>query len=263
MFEIGPALRTARLRQRLDIESCGASTKIRTRYLQALEEDHFELLPERPYARAFLGTYARTLGLDPTPFLDEFDDRFPDDTGPEPPPGVGEPDRDESPAWVRPGVRMQASRPPRRVRFGAWTVWTAASVVGVALLVLAAGLDVRGGHRGAAPIRTDTAVSPRPASSLPPRASVAAPPRVLRLQLTGIGASGSWVAVRRLDAGGPMLYEGVLANGASMRFVSQTTLWIRVGWTPRLRASVDGRGVPLSGPTASFVVSRGGLRALP
>jgi len=78
MADIGATLRSARRTQGLDIDVFEASTKIRARHLQALEEERFELLHERPYARAFLRTYASALGLDPTPFLEEFDDSFPE-----------------------------------------------------------------------------------------------------------------------------------------------------------------------------------------
>jgi len=79
MAEIGTALRSARRNQGLDIDVFEAQTKIRARHLQALEEERFELLHERAYARAFLRTYAGALGLDPTPLLEAFDARFPEE----------------------------------------------------------------------------------------------------------------------------------------------------------------------------------------
>lgn len=45
------------------------ATKISLRYIEAMEEGRFELLPEEAYRRAFIRTYARGLGMDPGPFV--------------------------------------------------------------------------------------------------------------------------------------------------------------------------------------------------
>src|SRR5207245_2686704 len=45
--------------------------------LAALEAENFDALPARAYARSFLRSYALALGLDPDPFLGEFDERVP------------------------------------------------------------------------------------------------------------------------------------------------------------------------------------------
>jgi cytoskeletal protein RodZ len=45
MFEIGNTLREARLRRGLDILDCEAETKIRAKYLRAMEEEQFDLMP--------------------------------------------------------------------------------------------------------------------------------------------------------------------------------------------------------------------------
>ena len=58
MFEIGNSLREARLRQGLDLPQVEADTKIRAKYLRALEEERFELLPGETYVKGFLRTYA-------------------------------------------------------------------------------------------------------------------------------------------------------------------------------------------------------------
>ena len=58
MFEIGSSLREARLRKRLDFPEIESSTKIRGKYLQALEEERFDILPGDSYIKGFLRTYA-------------------------------------------------------------------------------------------------------------------------------------------------------------------------------------------------------------
>ena len=49
MFEIGNSLREARLRQGYELPRVEADTKIRAKYLRALEEERFEVLPGETY----------------------------------------------------------------------------------------------------------------------------------------------------------------------------------------------------------------------
>jgi cytoskeleton protein RodZ len=61
---VGSKLREARTRRKLSLADVEAATKIRGRYLQAMENDQWEQLPGDTYARAFVRTYGRFLGLD-------------------------------------------------------------------------------------------------------------------------------------------------------------------------------------------------------
>jgi cytoskeleton protein RodZ len=61
---VGRKLREARTRRKLSLSEVEAETKIRARYLQAIENEEWEQLPEDTYARAFIRTYGRFLGLD-------------------------------------------------------------------------------------------------------------------------------------------------------------------------------------------------------
>lgn len=76
MFEIGNSLREARLRQGLEFPRIEEETKIRGKYLRALEEEQFEALPGDTYVKGFLRTYADYLGLDGQLYVDEFNSRF-------------------------------------------------------------------------------------------------------------------------------------------------------------------------------------------
>jgi len=64
MFEIGNSLRAARIRQKLELSQAEGDTRIRAKYLRALEDERFELLPGSAYAKGFLRAYADYLGLD-------------------------------------------------------------------------------------------------------------------------------------------------------------------------------------------------------
>ena len=64
MPDIGATLREARMRARIDISEIEAETKIRAKYLRALENEEWDLLPGPTYVKSFLRTYAEALGLD-------------------------------------------------------------------------------------------------------------------------------------------------------------------------------------------------------
>jgi cytoskeleton protein RodZ len=72
MPEIGSTLREARVRQRLDITQIEAETKIRAKYLRALENEEWDLLPGPTYVKTFLRTYAESLGLDAKLLVEEY-----------------------------------------------------------------------------------------------------------------------------------------------------------------------------------------------
>jgi hypothetical protein len=76
MFDLGNSLREARVRQGLDFPQAELATKIRAKYLRALEEEQFDALPAETYVRGFLRTYADFLGLDGQLYADEYDSRF-------------------------------------------------------------------------------------------------------------------------------------------------------------------------------------------
>ena len=76
MFEIGNSLREARLRQGLEFPELEQATKIRGKYLRALEQEEFEQLPGPTYVKGFLRSYAEYLGLDGQLYVDEYNSRF-------------------------------------------------------------------------------------------------------------------------------------------------------------------------------------------
>ncbi|MEW6581795.1 MAG: RodZ domain-containing protein, partial [Actinomycetota bacterium] len=85
-----------------------------------------------------------------------------------------------------------------------------------------------------------------------------APARGVVLALTGRGDAGAYVEVRRGSITGPAVWIGTLQPGASRRFRDATALYVRVGWTPSVAATVNGHAVALEGGTANFRVTRAG-----
>jgi transcriptional regulator with XRE-family HTH domain len=73
---IGPALRRAREARGVSLDAVSRSTRIRPRYLAALEDDAgSDAFPGPIYARFFLKEYARYLGVDDAPLVSALDER--------------------------------------------------------------------------------------------------------------------------------------------------------------------------------------------
>ena len=72
MPEIGETLREARMRARIDVSEIEAQTKIRAKYLRALENEEWGLLPGPTFVKSFLRTYAQALGLDGKALVEEY-----------------------------------------------------------------------------------------------------------------------------------------------------------------------------------------------
>ncbi|MGZ8716715.1 MAG: helix-turn-helix domain-containing protein [Gaiellaceae bacterium] len=76
MFAIGDSLHEARIRRGLSAADVQKGIRIRERYLTALEEERWELLPGEAYAKGFLRTYAEFLGLNGNLYVDEYNTRI-------------------------------------------------------------------------------------------------------------------------------------------------------------------------------------------
>lgn len=102
--EIGATLRDARRRYGMEVREVEDRTKIRARYIRALENEDWDALPAPAYVRGFLRTYGQLLGLDGEMLADEYRRRHGEGTAPAGP-GPSEPLLSES---RRPGVPTRA-----------------------------------------------------------------------------------------------------------------------------------------------------------
>src|SRR5690625_890164 len=76
-MEIGVRLKEAREAKNLSLESLQETTKIQKRYLVAIEQGDFHVLPGKFYARAFIKEYAIAVGLNPDELLEEYKSEIP------------------------------------------------------------------------------------------------------------------------------------------------------------------------------------------
>jgi cytoskeleton protein RodZ len=72
MPDIGPTLREARMRARIDITEVEEATKIRAKYLRAIENEEWGLLPAPAFVKSFVREYADYLGLDARLLVEEY-----------------------------------------------------------------------------------------------------------------------------------------------------------------------------------------------
>jgi cytoskeleton protein RodZ len=197
MDEIGARLREARMRLKIDINEVETRTKIRAKYLRALENEEWDLLPGEVYIRSFLRTYADFLGLDSRELLDEFRRRYESPSDHEPPP-IAPPSRERR--------ERERSRQPRR-RIPAWVVVVLVLVVVVAVLYLVGtGGNSSSNHVAAKPHGTTTHVA-RTSVRRHPRAPVRkkiARPKTVSVTLVPTGA----VYVCMVNGAGKVLIAG-------------------------------------------------------
>jgi cytoskeleton protein RodZ len=242
MFEIGNSLREARLRQGLDFPEIEQATKIRPKYLRALEDEQFDILPGQTYVKGFLRTYAEYLGLDGQLYVDEYNSRYIH---------VDE----ETPLRARSTSSLGRAGP----RFESSVVLVALAGIGIlTLLVFAAW------RFGSNPPETIPDYSTEPPAASPKRPTPRAP-ALPRARMTITGALGdSWVEVYASSASGKQIYEGTVLAGSSVRFGHERAyrrFFVRVRTPRNLRMTVNGRDVRLGSHQAVVVTANGAKRA--
>jgi cytoskeletal protein RodZ len=226
VFEIGNSLREARVRQGLDFPQVEQATKIRGKWLRALEEEQFDILPAQTYVKGFLRTYAEYLGLDGQLYVDEFNSRH----------VVGD---DEPVVRARRSARVRQSRGlESRV-----VILTLLGIAALTALVFAAWK-----YGGSSPKPNTPAVPP----------TGAVHHRTPTLALTAVRGS-TLVTVRNRSAVGRVLWTGTLARGETQRF-TESQLWIDVARAQAVRLVVS--GTALRDHTGRLVgtVTHSGLR---
>lgn len=77
MSELGSILRQTREDKQISLDYISETTKIRKRYLLAIEEGEFDVMPGAFYARAFVKTYADSIGLDAVAFIEQYKHELP------------------------------------------------------------------------------------------------------------------------------------------------------------------------------------------
>jgi hypothetical protein len=238
VFEIGSSLREARERQKLELSRIERDTRIRAKFLRALEDEQFDRIPAPAYAKGFLRTYADYLGLDAQRFVDEYNAHF----------APAEEPRAAAPVRIR--------RPGRLRR----------RLVVVVPVALSVGLVAWGFSLGASHHQRAALGPPLPhtrvSTTTPPPAPLTVTQKPGRARIALVAIRGPcWLSVRLGSDTGRLLYERTLEHGQTVGF-SGPRLWIRVGAPWNLDATLNGKHVQLPSSIGNVVATpRGGLQA--
>jgi cytoskeletal protein RodZ len=210
MFQIGPSLREARTRRGLSPADVHKAIRIRERYLTALEEERWDMLPGDAYTKGFLRTYAEFLGLHGQLYIDEFNSRI---AAHEEEPLV--PDS------------LQGSR--GRVS----TILFRSVGAGILVVAAIAGLAAWR-HDGAQRPHIQEAQAAPPVvhvqpATKPAATPVAAPTPTPTYAVIRATRDHSWLSVRLGGPNGRELYRGTLEVGRHLKYGLGRTIWVRMG----------------------------------
>lgn len=260
MADIGTTLREARIRARIDISEVEARTKIRAKYLRAIENEEWDLLPGPVYVKSFLRTYGDFLGVDSRLLVDEFKRRY------------------ERPADqdMRPisSLGRERERRRRRPRLGP------VGVIVLALIVVAGALYVVGTLNNSSTTTTST-----PSSSAASRSSTSAtsptshtttahkppakhhhpaPPPKPNTVTVKLAPTTSSVYVCVEDGNGKRLVPGLIfAPGQSIPTQTAKKLLMTFG-NSTVQMKVNGKTVPVGpGAPVGYEVTPGKTTVLP
>ena len=247
MFEIGNSLREARLRQGLEFPELEQATKIRGKYLRALEQEEFEQLPGPTYVKGFLRSYAEYLGLDGQLYVDEYNSRF----------LVGE---EEAPFKPR---RSSAGRGQHRRVESSVVLLALAGIALVTALVFVAWKF--GGSNSPQTIPNPRAATGKHKKAVP-RKPRHRPARTLRAHLLLTATGGDcWLEVHKGSSNGKLAYAGTLQPGSRPLDFTAKRLWIIAGAPQNLTVKLNGnrRTFPRGNPSIVLVSPKGITRAPP
>ncbi len=206
------------MRRGVDFAQAELGTKIRGKYLRALEDEQFEILPAQTYVKGFLRTYAEYLGLDGQLYVDEYNSRF-----------VAGEDHESRVA------RRSPVRPERRNRrLETSVVLVVLALIAVVTIVVISAWKTSGGPAKLPPTKTTAKHSVRSRLSGP--------------LLTVVAVRGSThLTARRGTASGNVAFDGTVQKGAPAVAIRGKRLWVQIASPENLKILVRGRLVHVPG----------------
>ncbi|HAW59937.1 MAG TPA: hypothetical protein DCW86_00495 [Actinobacteria bacterium] len=234
MGSVGETLSVSRRRLGKSIQDVEEATKIRARYIQALEDEEFQILPDDFYVKAFIRTYCRFLDIDSEPLIREYEYRY-----------KAIPQKVETRTPLLIDLKSQRRRP--------------LPILILAGLLILGGLFIWGSFRGkviVSPERmeaerfqeeiemeeTETTLedTAQPGPEIaPPRAPKIITPSLqeFTIRVKVIDERGCWLRVLVDDV---KVYEGTLAVGESKEWRAERSIFIRAGNARGIEVERDG-----------------------
>jgi cytoskeletal protein RodZ len=241
VFEIGNTLREARVRRNLTLQQVEEDIKIRVKYVQAMENEDWDVMPGVTYVKGFLRTYSTYLGLDPDVIIDEFRSR-----------GMV-----ASQEYQEPFSGSSVIGKPRSHRGRNVVVIVAV----VCLIVLGAiyAVGMWNGGDDEEPSTKPAALgigSPSPSPSKTPKpdeSSTAVPDWQKNLVRIEAVDGDCWMEVRRDDAEGIVLFSGTLQQGEKKKFKGKV-IWMNLGAPANVRLEAAGETAKLKSDVGPWTV---------
>jgi len=244
MFEIGTTLRDARVRRDISLQQAEDDTKIRVKYIQAMENEDFDILPGGTYVKGFLRTYAEYLDLDAQLLIDEYNERF----------GSGE-HREHIIQTVR---SIKAEPSTKRARGKHQTNYILVAILAVVIVAVLAylGWGNASSEKPTLVTTTETQTSESSAAATTPlvtpsrTATATTPTQTQAAEIQNIiissTSSNNWIKINKNSADGEVVWSGTLATGESKTLeqkdlMGQNKLWLTVGSPEGLKVSVNGQ----------------------
>lgn len=252
---VGQTLRAARRRREVELAQVEEATKIRARFLLAIEREEWDALPGEAYAGAFIRTYAAYLGLDGARLAAQHRQE------------VGESKPGEGLLGADPNqVVPRAERPQRPPRLGPRTVALLVSAGLVAVLVVIGIFS--GGEEAPGPADRQAGSAQRAAGEQRRESPVAvtapAPERRPGLSMHLTATAEVWVCL--LDGGGEPLVDGqILATGSEAGPFRSGSFTVSLG-NGEVAMTVNGQqaSIPETPSPVGYTIGEGGqLRELP
>ena len=234
------------MRARIDITEVETRTKIRAKYLRALENEEWDLLPGEIYVKSFLRTYGDYLGLDTRQLIDDFKRRY-------------ERPSDHELRPITPPRSRERERRPRGPRLPPWVLVTIVLVLVVAALALVGSNANNNGK-----LAQTTTTHPRHPPKHPSHRRITIPvakPKTVKLQLIPTGQ----VYVCVVDGTGKKLIPGLIYNvGNVIPIETSAKLLLTLG-NNSVTMKVNGKTVPVpaSATSIGFEMSPSATSPLP
>ena len=222
------------MRERIDISEVETQTKIRAKYLRAIENEEWDLLPGTVYAKSFLRTYGDYLGLDSRMLIDEFRRRYERSS-----------EHDSRPARSR--RERQRRAPPRRAP--AWAPIAAVVVVVLAVLFAVGELSPGSNNNNSPSAKRPVTEHHRHQGALPKAtATTPAPPTKVTLKM--IPTNAVYVCLVN-GAGTKLINEQTFAAGQTIPTEKASRLLLTLG-NNNVQMKIDGKPWPVSASAAAI-----------
>ena len=246
-MSIGDILRAKRQEKKISISDISAETKINKKYLQALEDNNYLLIPSQVFAKGFLKAYSNFLGLDTKELLDELSHYYKS--------------REEEKKTLSPASKMskiismpKISIPPTiaeisKIKIDRNIAYIVLFSIMILVFLFSAYVYVTAHYKGLVSIKTNPPATDKidetqlkeekPPAMIPKKSAIPAGKVEVILETVG----RSWVSV---SSGEKMLYSGTLGPDAKLRFIGGE-ITVKAGNGGSVNVYVNGKPLGIMG----------------